>query len=159
MNVRTDHSSDAVIDAVLSASRVLVAVAARSLADIADEVTLSQYRTLVVLAARGPQNLAGLAEAVGVTSATATRMCDRLAKKQLIVRRTERNDRRQVRLALSAKGAALVSTVTRRRRDEIERILRAVVPSDRAVLVEALNQFAIAAGEVPEQDWSTGWDL
>lgn len=159
MKLQIESSPDEVIDAVISASRVLVAVAARSLSDIADEVTLAQYRTLVVLASRGPQNLAGLAEAIGVTPATATRMCDRLAKKRLILRRTERNDRRQVRLALSAKGATLVSTVTNRRRDEIERILRAITPHDRTVLVGALHQFAVAAGEVPEQDWSTGWDL
>jgi hypothetical protein len=57
-----------VVDAVLSASRVLVAVAARSLSDVGEEVTLTQYRTLVVLASRGPQNLAGLAEAVGATA-------------------------------------------------------------------------------------------
>ncbi len=90
--------TDSVVDSVLSASRVLVAVAARSLADFAEEVTLTQYRTLVVLASRGPQNVAGLAEAVGVTPATATRMCDRLVKKKLIARRSERGDRRQVRL-------------------------------------------------------------
>ena len=78
-----------VIDAVLSASRVLVAVAARSLSDVAEEVTLTQYRTLIVLASRGPQNLAGLAKAVGVTPATATRMCDRLVKKELIARSAE----------------------------------------------------------------------
>jgi len=53
--------------AVLSASRVLVAVAARSLGDVAEEVTLTQYRTLVVLASRGPQSLAALAEAIDVT--------------------------------------------------------------------------------------------
>jgi hypothetical protein len=28
-----------------------------------------------------------------------------------------------------------------------------------AVLVQALGRFASAAGEVPEQDWTTGWDL
>lgn len=159
MKSPTENSPDVVIDAVISASRVLVAVAARSLSELADEVTLAQYRTLVVLASRGPQNLAGLAEAIGVTPATATRMCDRLTRKKLILRRAERGDRRQVRLALSAKGAALVSAVTSRRRDEIERILRAIAPHDRAVLVQALHQFAVAAGEVPEQDWSTGWDL
>jgi len=144
---------------VLSASRVLVAVAARSLADIAEEVTLTQYRTLVVLASRGPQNMAGLAEAVGVMPATATRMCDRLVKKKLIVRRTERGDRRQVRLVLSKAGLDLVTAVTSRRRQEIEKIIGAVPPKEREVLVQALGRFAQAAGEVPEQDWSTGWDL
>jgi hypothetical protein len=39
-----ERESVVVVDAVLTASRVLVAVAARSLADVADEVTLTQYR-------------------------------------------------------------------------------------------------------------------
>jgi len=148
-----------VIDAVLSASRVLVAVAARSLADVAEEVTLTQYRTLIVLASRGPQNLAGLAEAVDVTPATATRMCDRLVKKELIKRSAEPDDRRHVRLALTKKGLALVTKVTKRRRREIENIVEAIAPGEQAILVQALSRFAHAAGEVPEQDWSTGWDL
>jgi hypothetical protein len=129
MNTFVSESPDSVVDAVLSASRVLVAVAARSLSDIAEEVTLTQYRSLVVLASRGPQNLVGLAEAVAVTPATATRMCDRLVKK------------------------------TDRRRREIEVILSAIAPKEQTILVRALSRFAAAAGEVPEQDWSTGWDL
>ena len=159
MNKLAYESADSVVDAVLSASRVLVAVAARSLSDIAEEVTLTQYRTLVVLASRGPQNLVGLAEAVAVTPATATRMCDRRVKKRLIVRQSEQDDRRQVRLALTKKGLKLVSAVTDRRRREIEAIVRTIAPAEQIVLVQALSQFAAAAGEVPEQDWSTGWDL
>ncbi len=152
-------SPDSVIDAVLSASRVLVAVAARSLADVAEEVTLTQYRTLVVLASRGPQNLAGLAEAVGVTPATTTRMCDRLVRKDLIRRRTERDDRRHLRVMLTEKGRALVDAVTDRRRREIERIMNEIPPEEQVVLIQALGRLATAAGEVPEQDWSSGWDL
>ena len=147
------------VDAVLSASRVLVAVAARSLADVAEEVTLTQYRTLVVLASRGPQNLAGLADAVGVTPATATRMCDRLVRKDLIRRRTERDDRRQLRVALTVKGRSLVDAVTGRRRQEIARIMNEIPVEQQAVVVQALGRLASAAGEVPEQDWTTGWDL
>jgi DNA-binding MarR family transcriptional regulator len=150
---------DSVVDAVLSASRVLVAVAARSLADVAEEVTLTQYRTLVVLASRGPQNLAGLAEAVGVTPATATRMCDRLVRKDLIRRRTERDDRRHLRVALTAKGRSLVDAVTDRRRREIGRIMGEIPVKEQVVLVQALGRLASTAGEVPEQDWTTGWDL
>ena len=153
------EAHDSVVDAVLSASRVLVAVAARSLADVAEEVTLTQYRTLVVLASRGPQNLAGLADAVGVAPATATRMCDRLVRKDLIRRRTERDDRRQLRVALTARGRSLVDAVTGRRRQEIARIMSEIPAEQQAVLVQALGRLASAAGEVPEQDWTTGWDL
>ncbi len=119
---------ESMVDAVLSASRVLVAIAARSLADAGEEVTLTQYRSLVVLASRGPQSMAALAEAVAVTPATASRLCDRLVKKKLVRRRSDRHDRRQVRLALTEMGRHLVDTVTSRRRQEIAQIMAAIPP-------------------------------
>ncbi len=152
-------SQDSIVDAVLNASRVLVAVAARSLGDVAEEVTLTQYRTLVVLASRGPQSLANLAEAVDVTPPTATRMCDRLVRKGLILRRHERGDRRLVRLSLAEKGRTLVDAVTERRRAEINDLLAAIPRQQQTALVDSLRRLAAAAGEVPEQDWSAGWDL
>lgn len=150
---------DLIVDAVLSASRVLVAVAARSLGDVAEEVTLTQYRTLVVLASRGPQSLATLAAAVDVTPPTATRMCDRLIKKGLVTRRHDRGDRRLVRLTLAKKGQELVDAVTERRRAEIAHLLEAIPSEQEAALVDSLQRLMSAAGEVPELDWSTGWDL
>jgi len=41
------------IGALVSASRVLMALTARSLGEVDVDVTLSQYRALVVLASRG----------------------------------------------------------------------------------------------------------
>lgn len=152
-------AEEQLVDAVLNASRVFVAIAARSLADVGEEVTLTQYRSLVVLASRGPQGVAALAEAVSVTPPTASRMCDRLVKKGLVTRRTDRRDRRQVRIALSSGGRLLVDTVTARRRQEIERLVGSIPEESRADLVAALAHLSQSAGEVPEQDWSTGWDL
>ena len=153
----TDRTS--VVEAVLGASRVLVAVAARSLAEVAEEVTLPQFRALVVLASRGPQRVASLAEALGVTPPTATRMCDRLVRKGLVRRRTGREDRRQVNLTVTPTGRQLVAEVTERRRREIEQLLRDVSPEDQAAMIELFGKLASAAGEVPEQNWSAGWEL
>jgi DNA-binding MarR family transcriptional regulator len=152
-------SQDSVVDAVLSASRVLVAIAARSLADAGDEVTLTQYRSLVVLASRGPQTMATLAEAVAVTAPTASRLCDRLVRKGLVRRRTDPNDRRQVRIALTETGRQLIGAVSIRRRREITDLLAAIPPETQRSVAVALAQLAESAGEVPEQDWSMGWDL
>lgn len=138
---------------------MLVAVAARSLADLDEEVTLSQYRMLVVLASRGPQGVASLADALAVTPPTASRLCERLVRKGLVRRRTDRNDRRQVRVALTEPGRSLVDVVTQRRRTEIASLLRSVPEDARRPMVAGLQFLAEAAGEVPEQDWSTGWDL
>jgi DNA-binding MarR family transcriptional regulator len=153
------EGKDAMVDAVLTASRVLVAIAARSLADAGEEVTLTQYRSLVVLASRGPQSVAALAEALAVTPPTASRLCERLVRKGLVRRRTDRHDRRQVRVALTESGSALIDTVTARRRDEIANLLASIPPEDQAFVVAALRRLAASAGEVPEQDWSSGWDL
>jgi DNA-binding MarR family transcriptional regulator len=75
---------DAVVEAVLTASRTLVAVAEQSLGAAAEETTLAHYRALVVLASRGPQRMVDLARALHVTPPTAGRMCDRLVRRGLI---------------------------------------------------------------------------
>ena len=151
------RDADAVVDAVLGASRALVAVAARSLATVADDVTLAQYRVLIELAARGPQRLADLATALTVERSTATRMCDRLVRKRLVTRRRGTEDRRVVKVSLTDAGAELVNEVSRRRRAEISRIVRRIPVAGRPQVVRALEAFADAAGEVPEQEWSLGW--
>lgn len=145
------------VDAVVGASRALVAIAARSLGAAGEEVTLPQYRALVVLASRGPQRVVDLAGFLDVTASTATRMCDRLIRKELIRRQRVATDRRSVRVSISAAGRDLVAAVTRRRRREIEAIVARMSTTDREQLVATLRMFADAAGEVPEQDWSLGW--
>ena len=147
-----DAAHEPVIDALLSASRVLATIAAHSLNEMADPVTLTQYRTLDVLVSRGPQNLAGLALSVGVTPATATRMCDRLVKKHLIVRSEQEGDRRHIRLAATAKGRHLVVTVTEHRRQEIEKIVDAIGTDEQVALVRSLRRFTSAAEVIARSD-------
>lgn len=144
---------------VLRSSRALVAIAARSLADVQDDVTLPQYRAIVVLCARGPLGMGELAEELDCSASTATRLCDRLVAKDLVDRSARVGNRREVVVGAAPAGVALVQAVTRRRRIEIERIVNAVPARQRPALVAALRTFADAAGEAPDQAWSTGWDL
>jgi DNA-binding MarR family transcriptional regulator len=146
------------VDAFIGASRALVAVAARSLAGLEDEVTLPQYRVLVVLATRGPQRSADLAANLEVTPSTASRMIDRLVRKGLVRRTRTREDRRAVRIQLTAPGREVVALVMRRRRKEVARILRQIPGEDRPRLADALRIFTTAAGEAPEPDWALGWE-
>jgi DNA-binding MarR family transcriptional regulator len=149
--------ADELVDTVLAASRALVAVAARSLAAAGDEVTLPQYRALVVLAARGPQGTAELAAELAVNPSTATRMCDRLVRKGLIRRHRQAGDRRSVRITLTAPGRDLVAEVTRRRRAELTRLLEALPPGQHEPLIAAFRAFAAAAGELPQPGAALGW--
>jgi DNA-binding MarR family transcriptional regulator len=157
----TDHvdlpAVSAVTDAVLTASRSLVAVAARSLASIDPEVTLPQYRALVVLASHGPKHVGQLAEALGVHASTATRLCDRLVSKKLVRRAISRGNRRETTVSLTEGGRQIVDEVTAVRRVEIERIVGRIPAELREPTVTALAAFSEAAGEVADRAWTLGW--
>ena len=146
--------ADEFATAVLTASRVLVGVSARSLAGVEDRLTLSQFRTLVVLEGRAP-TLSELADRLGVTASTAMRTVDRLAEADLVVRGENPRDRREVRLELTPEGARVVREVTALRRAEVARIVARMPTAQRAHLLAALQSFAVAAEEpVPDAgDW------
>jgi DNA-binding MarR family transcriptional regulator len=146
--------------AVLTASRVLVSVSARSLAEVEDVVTVTQFRTLVVMDAHGELNLNGLAALLDVTPSTALRMIDRLLVADLVTRRDNPANRREVLLALTKQGQRIVAKVTSKRRAEIARIVTAMPSAQRSDLVAALRGFADAAGELeaqPEPTDNLGW--
>jgi DNA-binding MarR family transcriptional regulator len=155
MNVHvTAKKPDAVaVDAVLTASRSLIAVATRSLGAAAEETTIAQYRALVVLASRGSQRLVDLAAALGVAPSTAGRMCDRLVRKGLIRRHRARADRRAVLISVTAAGRQVVDQATARRRALIEEILGNLTDRQQQAVAEALRAFADAAGEIPDSQW------
>jgi DNA-binding MarR family transcriptional regulator len=144
---------EAVVDAVLSASRTLVAVAEQSLGATAEETTLAQYRALVVLSSRGPQRLVDLARALHVTPPTAGRMCDRLLRKGMIRRHRARADRREVVVSITAAGREVVDRATARRRELLAEILARLPARRQASVAAALEEFAAAAGEAPDSQW------
>ena len=149
-------SPEQVVDAVLRASRVLVSVAVRSLAAADHDVTLPQYRALVVLASRGPQRPSALAEALAVHPSTITRLCDRLVAKRLVRRAESATNRREVSIRLTPAGRRLVDAVTERRRAEIADIVARIPAGERATMVHALHALGEAAGEPADAAWFTG---
>jgi DNA-binding MarR family transcriptional regulator len=153
------HPADpAAVDAVLTASRSLIAVATRSLGAAAEEVTIAQYRALVVLASRGPQRMVDLAAALDVAPSTAGRMCDRLVRRGLIRRHRARADRRAVLVSVTASGRLVVDQATARRRALIGEILGRLPASRQHAVAGALAAFADAAGEIPDHRWPPGPD-
>lgn len=143
------RGTDEAADLFLAASRALVGVSARSLAGV-DDVTLPQFRALVVIASAGDVTVSRLAERLDIHPSTATRMCDRLVRKGLI-RRTGRDaDRRETEIVLAAKGQRLVERVTLRRRRDLAAIADRMTPAQLRQAIDGLRAFAEAAGETPE---------
>lgn len=150
-------TQDEVVDAVLAASRALVAIALKSLAAAHVDVTLPQYRALVLLAYTGERRTVDLANDLGVNSSTATRLVDRLVRRGLVDRDVHPDDRRATQVQITAAGRAVVEAVMHHRRAEVRRILRKVAPEKRRAIVDSLDALRQAAGEGPDQMWTLGW--
>ncbi len=148
-------TEDDLVDALLDASRALVGVAARSIAGI--DVTLPQYRALVVVGSRPGVSVGDLAEALDIHPTTATRMCDRLVAKALVRRVQASEDRRGVELHLTAAGRRLLARVLDRRRRDVAAIVARLGSDVTDEAVRALAAFAAAAGEAPLDLDPLGW--
>lgn len=140
-----DLESD--VEATLTASRALVGVVARSLADVLEVVTLPQFRALVVLCAEGPLRSGVLAERLGIHQSTFTRLADRLVAQGWVRREPNAESRREVLVDLTDAGRELVTRVMEARRRDVERILGQASPVDRAAIRAGFEAFARAAGE------------
>jgi DNA-binding MarR family transcriptional regulator len=137
-----------VTDAVLTASRLLIGVSATSISAVDESITIPQFRMLVVLRAEGPVKLSTLAEHLGVQPSAATRMVDRVIAAGLVSRQASPTSRREVLLDLTETGARIVARVTQQRRQEIGRIVARMPDRRRAQLIEALESFNEAGGEL-----------
>jgi DNA-binding MarR family transcriptional regulator len=146
------HADDPeqVVAALLTASRLLVAIAAKSLAAVEQTLTLPQYRLLVVLDSRGPSSLAGLAKALEVNASTALRMVERLTTAGMVEKVANPARRSEVQLRLTGAGWQTVRQVTEARRVELSRIVAAMPAEQRVELVNALTAFTEAGGEPAE---------
>jgi DNA-binding MarR family transcriptional regulator len=147
VNANREGEADRLVTALLTASRALVGVSVRSLSDVEDAVTLTQFRALVVLRSRGRTRQKALADRLGVNASSALRLVDRLVAAGMVTRADVEGDRRAVDLELTDRGRHLVDTVTARRRAAIAEVVEAMPPGRRRGLVAALSAFAEAADE------------
>lgn len=141
------RATDDLVTALLTASRALVGVSAASLAAVEGTVTLTQFRTLVLLSQHGDTTIVKMAERLGVNPSSAQRQVDKLVRMGMVTRTENPADRRELMVALAPAGRTVVTTVTARRRQALARIVRRMDPTDATHLTDALLAFAAASGE------------
>lgn len=147
MNVMERRDDSDAVEATLTASRALLGVVARSLTDVLQDVTLPQFRVLVVLSTAGPLRIGALAERMSAKPSTFTRTIDRMVARGWVDRTGSDSSRREVLVSITPAGGALVEQVTQTRRQEITEILGRLTPAEQASVANALALFAAAADE------------
>jgi DNA-binding MarR family transcriptional regulator len=135
------------VDAAVLSSRALLAIIARTIAPALEQVSLQQFRVLVVLVGAGPHRLGALADRLDVVPSTFSRTIDRMESGGWVTRAPSPDSRREVIVEASERGQALVRDVTEARRRELATVLDRVEPARRRAMVEAFEEFAAAAGE------------
>ena len=142
-----EESLDVIADALLTASRLLVAISACSISQVDETITIAQFRTLVILSNQGPINLATLAGLLGVQPSATGRMVDRLVGAELIDRLPHPTSRRELLATLTDRGRDVVRRVSEHRRAEIAKVVQTMPAGERRGLVRALKAFTTASGE------------
>ena len=107
------------------ASRSLLTLSMRALSQLDAAISAPQLRALMVLDQLGCSNLGTLAEALGVSPSSTSRLVDRLVATGLMAREVAAHSRREVQLQLTAGGRRML-----RRHDEVRRAVFAEALAD-----------------------------
>lgn len=144
-------------DALLALARLAMDASVRAAGELGG-ISPVQLRALTALRHHGRLNLAQLAEEMGTTVSTASRLVDRLAGAEWVRRAPSTQDRREISLSLTAGGTALL----RRYDDRRVALLRSCldqVPADRQDdVVRALAELAGPAHTAPPRPPEAGAD-
>jgi DNA-binding MarR family transcriptional regulator len=120
-------------DPVVALERIViasVAVTARALAVAAPELTLVQWRVLVLVDHPGGLAVGEIAAASGAKIAAVSRLLSRLRGRGLVEMRRGQEDARIVRASLTERGRVLRTMVVEQRRAELQAALaRAQLPA------------------------------
>lgn len=132
------------------ATRDLVGVALRSVDQL--EVSLPQFRLLLVLHEQGRCTSTQCANALGVVGSSVTRLADRLHASGHLVRGTDPANRSVVTLELTARGRKVVTQANARRRRDLGRVLDQLDPAQRAGGAQALRALHELLGDAYADD-------
>lgn len=130
-------------EALLAFARVSMDASVRA-ADVMGALSPVQLRALTALQENGPSNLAQLAEEMGVTVSTASRLVDRLVTADWVHRRQAPHNRREISLTLTTQGKALLRRYDDERIVRLQKCLTQLPPDRQDVVIAALQEFAEA---------------
>ncbi len=118
-------------------------------------VSASQLRVLFILEHNDGVNLRTLADALGSTPPSTSRLCDRLQAVGFVDRRPGVVSRRELRLHLSRRGRAFLAELRARRERALQSVLEQMPTAQRSALLEGLEAFCAAAeAQIQEDDAS-----
>jgi DNA-binding MarR family transcriptional regulator len=115
-------------------------------------VSASQLRVLFILEHNEGINLRTLADALGSTPPSTSRLCDRLQAVGFVERRAATASRRELELYLSRRGRAFLTDLRARRESALQSVLEQMPTPQRSALLKGLEAFCAAAAAQIHED-------
>jgi DNA-binding MarR family transcriptional regulator len=111
-------------------------------------VSMSNLHVLSMLERHGPMTMSGIADAVDVSLSNATGLVDRMEERGLVGRERDADDRRVVRVTLTATGRAVLADIEVFQADVLGRILGELDERELGRLTRTLDDLREAVARV-----------
>jgi DNA-binding MarR family transcriptional regulator len=128
-------------------TRAMVGLTMRSVDVLGGEVSLPQFRLLLVLSGMGRVGSSRLAVEMGIGASSVTRLADKLEAAGLLTRGTDPRSRSVVTLEATSAGVQLVGRVVARRQELLAEVLSQMTSGERAEVVRVARRFADLVGD------------
>ncbi len=107
----------------------------------AGDTTSSQTDALQFIERHSGCSTTMLAEGLRISIPSATRLVDRLVKKNALERKEYAEDRRQLELYLTEIGMNIMTEVKKARYDRVQKALNTMIPTEREIFIKLLEKF------------------
>jgi DNA-binding MarR family transcriptional regulator len=138
---------EATIEAILQAQRTIIrTLHETSTSWLELNVSMAQLKTLIVLSDEGPLPVGQVGCRMGVTLPTASYQVERLARKGLVERVEDTQDRRRTLVHLTSKATELLRSLRQGRADLMRSWIKQMPAEDIAALEQGMSAIAEIAG-------------
>jgi DNA-binding MarR family transcriptional regulator len=135
MGVTSQETAGELLDVVPRVMRTLRAQMRHRAADL----SVPEFRTLGFLNGHGGASLSDVAEHIGLTLPSMSKLVDRLVERKLVMREFDLGDRRRVTLGLNARGRAILQEAHGPTQAYLAQVLSVLSATEQATVVQAMK--------------------
>ena len=136
MPVTPNETAGELMDVVPRVMRVL---RAQMRSHRAADLSVPEFRTLAFLNGHAGASLSDVADHIGLTLPSMSKLLDGLVERKLVTRESDAGDRRRVTLMLTGRGRAILQAAHGPTQAYLAEVLSALSPAERATVVQAMR--------------------
>ena len=120
----------------------------------AADLSVPQFRALSYIDRNSGASLSAVAEHIGLTLPSMSKIVDGLVARKLVIRQTHPDDRRRMTLALTERGRSALESSREATRDCLAQTLGNLSSTDRLTIVAAMNLLRpiFTSNQIAEQE-------